>query len=126
MRALECEETRKAHLEQERQATQLETEKEKLVIERSMHEAKLAKQELDILTKHKIEKKKLAIEKNRNEAEIELNKLQLLKEQDIDQKRLDNQRFITETENQTKRQEIEVRSNASHSSIEHDTSHRFK
>jgi hypothetical protein len=40
--------------------------------------------------------------------------------------KVDNQRFIVETENQTKRQEIEIRSNSSHSSIEHDAGHSFR
>ena len=151
MRALEREETRKAQLEQERQTAELakqeqirqdkeqdrlarlEIEKEKLAIEKSKHEAELAKQEQirqdkeqDRLTQLEIEKEKLALERVKYEAELELKKLQLQKEHDIDQKRLDNQRFITETENQTKRQEIEVRSNASRSSIEHDTGHSFR
>ena len=141
MRALEREETRKAQLEQDRQtaelARQLEIEKEKLAIEKSRQEAELARQEKDReaelakqeqerIARLEIEKEKLALERVKYEAELELKKLQIQKEHDIDQRRLDNQRFITETENQTRRQEIEIRSNSSHSSIEHDAGHGFR
>jgi len=104
--------------EQDRLA-QLEIEKEKLAIEKSRLEAELARQ-------LEIEKEKLALERDKYESELELKKLQLQKEHDINQKKLDNQRFIAETENQTKRQEIEIRSNSSHSSIELDAGHSFR
>ena len=151
IRALEREETRKVQIEEAERvqretelARKHEIEKERLANEKALREVEIteklanekALREAESARQLEMEREKLANERERiamerlkQEAEIELRRIQLQNEQELNHKRLENQLVIAETENTTKRREIDARaaaSTSSSSSIENETSHNFR